>query len=58
MRAQPDTIADCGSFAVPDACPYAISHNEPNTRGYARSHAVSNSRPFTEVRIPRYQEWP
>jgi hypothetical protein len=50
VHAQPDAIADCGSFAVPDSCPYAIAHSEPNIRGYAQPHAVAKSRPYTEVR--------
>jgi hypothetical protein len=54
VRAQPDAIAECGSYAVPYAVPYSIAHSEPHTLGYSRPDAISNSHPFTEVRTPDY----
>ena len=37
MRAQPDAVADAGSFAAPKSCPHdAVAHGEPDADAFSR----------------------
>ena len=51
MRAQPDAIADAGSYAVPKCCPDdGVAHGEPDADAVSRPDGGADFGPYSEVR--------